>query len=52
MVAVVELGELTADAVVVAGVGTADCTGHKDCWIWVQKAETLDQDLDPRWTCW
>ena len=38
MGAVVEFDELTAVAVGVADVGTADCTGRKDCWIWVQKA--------------
>ena len=39
MEAVVEFDELAAVAVGVAAVGTADCTGRKDCWIWVQKAE-------------
>ena len=53
MVAGVELGELTGVAVVVADVGTADCTVRKDCWIWAQKAEmpwlsfgsTVDKDV-------
>ena len=38
MEAVVELDELAAVAVGVAAVGTADCTGRKDCWTQGQKA--------------
>ena len=59
MVAGVELGELSGVAVVVADVGTADCTGRK-CWIWAQKAEmpwpsfgfTVDFEFPPESQLW